>query len=725
MGLWSPRRPIAASRRRAPLAVLLLAALAGTASAQQDDDLPLDRPRYLFAARERPGWLPVLVRATNRRPEPRTVRLVVEDPKEEASIRGLHAMDLGPSASRAAVGYVWGRHLNQWWWGVQTPGEVVVRGPGGAVSDHGAPPLGSATGLQVAFLSATTDPLPDMIEAAWPEGAPRPESLRSPRLWNRGVAGGTPPVPLYPRRVAPGEMPDHPAGWESVDLLVLSPRAPLDALSADERGAVLQWVALGGAVLVSGAAPAASLTGPLCGDLLGPFAPEGVAEAEPRGDGAAAAAVGAGTVPLLAGAPAGSKVLEEWDGRAVLSTRPRGHGHVFYCAADLTRPPFAGAPLGRILGDAVRRVRDAQRNRPAPLGARWPWLPTNALRFVEAVPVPVTDPRTKKRTVQWQLNAWNRGGMNAGESEVAAILHTGRERLPSLGSVLAFLAAYFAALGPGVWWLARRLGGGLARVPVLLGTALLFTLGAGTLGLLTRGVGLVTQRVTYLWPVPGMGDAAEQTVLSLYAGIGRNVDVRAAGALAPLPMSGDGAIGGGAPLLVSLGAEAVVHELRVGAWETRFVSFEGIRPIGGPVVLEVERSPDGTATGYALRNGSRLPLRPGAVLAAGGGVLAVPAIPPGGRAEVEAPRAVGAGRGQASSASLLDFESLRRRLALPAPAERQRSGLLGPVHEARVLSPTLYVAPVDPRDLPGGGPEVPGETRMTDRVFMVVPGSAR
>ncbi|MCI0343573.1 MAG: hypothetical protein L0216_20905 [Planctomycetales bacterium] len=713
--------------RRGSLAFVAALLAPAAAASAQEPDLSLDRPRYLFAARERPGWVPVLLRATSRRPDTRTVRLLVEDPEDEGAVSGIHDIALTPGVPRAAVGYLWGRSSRQWRGWMQAPGQVQVRGPEGAESERGNPPLGSAGGLQVAFLSGTTDPLPDMIEAAWPEGAPRPESMQNPRFWNRGTGVASSPVPVYPRRVAPGEMPDHPAGWDAADLLVLSSRAPLDALSADERGAVLQWVALGGAVLVSGAAPAASLSGPLCGDLLGPFAPEGVPGAAPRGGQAVAAAVGEATVPLLAGAPPGFEVLEEWDGRPVLSTRTRGHGHVFYCSADLTRPPFAGAALGRILGDAVRRVRDAQRNRVAPLGHRWPWLPTHASRFVEAVPVRVTDPRTKKTSVTYQLQ-WTRFNQTPPESEVAAALHTGRGRLPSLPAVLAFLAAYFAALGPGVWWVSRRLGGGLARVPVFLGAAVLFTLGAGGLGLATRGVGLVTQRVTFLWPVPGLGDAAEQTVISLYAGIGRSLTVRAAGALAPLPMSGDGVVGGGAALRVSLGAEAVAHELRVGAWETRFVCFEGIRPIGGPVSLSVARTPDGTATGYEVRNGSRLPLGAGAIWAPGGWVLGVPPLAPGSRADVEHPRALRAGRGRAPSGPSLELPDLRRRLGIPVPSESWRLGLLALVEAARTLSPTLYVAPADARDLPGGGPEVSNggtESRILDRVFVVAPGISR
>ena len=240
--------------------------------------------------------------------------------------------------------------------------------------------------------------------------------------------------------------------------------------------------------------------------------------------------------------------------------------------------------------------------------------------------------------------------------------------------------------------------------------------------LATRGLSLVTQRATFLWPVPGLPLAAESTWLSCYAGLGQRVTVRFPGQVAPLTVGREGQFGTAGQLQVRFGAEATeAVDLALGAWQTRVLCAEGARAIGGPVTARRTGGEDGP---FAVENRSALPLGRGLLWRIGTVEMAtVPPVGPGDSATV--PGLKGA-RPEGSAERYFGLPE-------PDPYDRHPSLLLllragrappeiqadGSVHEPTTA--VVYVAEVDPAALPGGGPTVAGESRLTDRVFVVVP----
>jgi hypothetical protein len=328
---------------------------------------------------------------------------------------------------------------------------------------------------------------------------------------------------------------------------------------------------------------------------------------------------------------------------------------------------------------------------------------------------------------QRRYTGWNYYGIDTSTAQAAAdALHTGRERMPSPSAVILFLGCYLAALGPGAWWLRRRLGGGLVGIPITLGVAFVFMVGAIVFGLATRGLALATQRVTFLWPVPDLPLAAESTWFSCYVGLGQRVTVRFPGQVAPLTVDREGQFGTAGALRVRFGAEATeAVDFALGAWQTRVLCAEGARAIGGPVEV---RGGAGAAASTTVTNRSALPLGRGVLWRTGSShVVAVPPVAAGGTAtalDLDAPSPP---------------DALTRLLGLPEPRRfRGADGILAPLHAAgrRLVrgedgtvtvateGRVLYIAEVDPALLPGGGPTVAGETRLTDRVFVVVPVGA-
>jgi hypothetical protein len=450
-----------------------------------------------------------------------------------------------------------------------------------------------------------------------------------------------------------------------------------------------------------------------------------------------AAALGNATDTWWPAQPADGEVLESWNGAAMLAARRLGRGWVYYCALDLTRSSAKNAAQPRgspaaAVAACLQHARARQRGLPRALGHRTPGLPAGEMPGDELSWVHFNE-RSRWSTTLVEQNWFNAD--RTAMRELVSGIHTGRDRMPSAWSVTIFLLLYLAALGPGVWWLRRRRGGGLIGIPLTLGAALLFSVGAIVFGLATRGVGLVTQRVTLLWPVPGRPIAGEQTALSLFAGIARRVDVTFPGQVAPLPLSADGTVGGGSTLTVELDAtEAHARDVGIGSWSTRVLLVEGARSIGGVIEATAPESafadpatPGAVVPGTAItiRNGSTMRLEPGAlwIVRRNRNIwVEVPAIPPGGSAVVPVP------------VQRRNQPWVEERFGWTPPANWRKRGALGLIvgapngqhdrlgvnHLTPLRGRPVYVAPVQPDNVPGGGPDCPG-SRVRDEVLCVVP----
>jgi hypothetical protein len=264
------------------------------------------------------------------------------------------------------------------------------------------------------------------------------------------------------------------------------------------------------------------------------------------------------------------------------------------------------------------------------------------------------------------------------------------------------------------------------------GAALLFTALAFGLGLATRGVSCATRRLTLLWPIPGRPEAAEQTVFAVYGGMGHTADVTFPGHVGILPLSAEGAVGGGFTCDATPGNPGVVRDLRVGLWETRLLLAEGVRVLGGPVTAEL--TADGASLGVRVTNRSAIPLGGGCVWGPRSSApRLVPAVASGAIASADLPMtadgtdaelaaALGFGGAPAGWDAAALFGNAITNLGPRETMWDQSSRRQVAARDGAALQPALvYLAPVDPAALPGGGPTLTGGHSEMDVVIVVVP----
>ncbi|MHC5019029.1 MAG: hypothetical protein ACYTGX_02730 [Planctomycetota bacterium] len=749
--------------------VCAAAALASPARAQDGDQRERRQPlpRFVLNPRPRAGWVPVVVDVENGATERARLRAELSSPGNENSLVFRTTLDVEAGDRRRMVGYLWGVADDTRWGRRTEPCRSARLFVSDGTSSRTAN-LSNQTGAgeqedgwQIAVIGTRTltwrnadgertavgeVPLvPNGVRPGNPDpsagwrgrqAAPPPGSPQAKAKLNAFLKQY--PVRLTARRLDLDALPGHLIGWDPADAVLFTAGSHLDDMAPSARGALVQWVALGGVVIVCPGDTAAALSHPLVQELCGPL--QAAQQAGPRPEGAegpVAVALGSATDTWWPARPADAEVLEAWAGAAMLSGRRLGRGWVYYCALDLTRASTnkaaqpRGSPAAAVAA-CLQHARARQRGVPRALGHRIPGLPAGEMPADELSWVQFNE-RSRWSTTLVEQNWFNAD--RTAMREMVSGIHTGRDRMPSAWSVTAFLLLYLAALGPGVWWLRRRRGGGLIGIPLTLGAALLFSIGAVVFGLATRGVGLVTQRVTLLWPVPGRPIAGEQTALSLFAGIARRVDVTFPGQVAPLPLSADGTVGGGSTLTVELEATAAhARDVGIGSWSTRVLLAEGARSIGGVIeatapagAFAVPATPGAVVPGttISIRNGSTMRLEAGAlwIVRRNRNIwVEVPAIPPGGSAVVAVP------------VQRRNQPWVEERLGWTPPATWRRRGALGLIvgapngqhdrlgvnHLTPLRGRPVYVAPVRPENVPGGGPECPG-SRVRDDVLCVVP----
>lgn len=748
---------------------LALAGSAPAAAAQSGSDDPArsqPRPRALFKPRLRAGWLPFECDLRNDGDARATLHFDLRDPTNDNSLRFRHVLELEPGAQRRVIGYLWGVADDRQWGRATEPcRNAQVQASDGTYSpvfdlaqvhEDGwqlavIGPRGLTWGVPKGIRLSPGDVRPGVPAGARATGfrrvpAVKPGTVQEALRLEQFVEQFRYPLAAHLLRAE--TVPDHLVGWDPIDAVWLTAGPHLDRLTPTARGALLQWAAMGGIVIVGAGEEAKSLDHVLIRELCGTFATtprtgpaEPAAELDPdlRSD-PMAVAMGSATDAYRPGLPPGAAPLVQWRGDVMLSARRFGRGWVFYSALDLTRTsdradPAPRGPPDEAVAACLQYARRRQGLAPRALGHRRPGLPAGEMPADEmAWSVFGGRSRFGNGLVD---NSWYSADRSAMAKLVSGI-HTGRDRMPSPWSVMLFLALYLLALGPGVWWLRRTRGGGLIGIPLTIGAALLFSLGAIVFGLATRGVGLVTQRVTVLWPVPGRSIAGEQTALSLFAGIARNVDVTFPGQVAPLPVDADGTVGGGSTLTVRLApdrAEAI--GVGIGSWSTRVLLAEGARAIGGPIAATVDPSAYAGAEGVragalvTLRNDSSMPLEAGVLWTMRGhgeAWVEVPPLAPGTRHAVAVPeRRFDGGESVEQRLGLRVPDDWGRRhnvLSLVIGPDNGQVDRLGQTHPSPLRRHAIYLARVAPVNLPGGGPIVDG-TSLRDDVLVAVPVEAR
>ncbi|MEN6357261.1 MAG: hypothetical protein ABFD83_09280 [Armatimonadota bacterium] len=160
--------------------------------------------------------------------------------------------------------------------------------------------------------------------------------------------GGPQPPPspteatIFPTSIEPNALPDRPAAYESVDMLVLS---DFDSSSVrpDALKAIGMWVASGGTLVISTGADYKRFTNDFYGDLL-PVKITGAASVPGLPTlgsfGKTAFPSGATTVAMSTVKPGIGKVIVSESGTPILVERNYGSGKVVFIALDISSQPF-------------------------------------------------------------------------------------------------------------------------------------------------------------------------------------------------------------------------------------------------------------------------------------------------------------------------------------------------------------------------------------------------
>lgn len=277
--------------------------------------------------------------------------------------------------------------------------------------------------------------------------------------------------------LAPDSLPDHPAGLEAIDILILN-RARTEGLTTAQRDALRAWVVRGGHLMVAAGAEAEATTAgvlpllpviPAQPRTLTDFSPLAALAAQPTAPTATASTIASGA--LQDGAQA---LALTSDGQILVARRTLGSGTVDYLAFDPTAAPFD----------------------------TWAGLPS----FWQTLAIS-TAPRP----------SWSSGFVNLTQGYQALEILPGVTVLPEVTAMIVFLIAYVLLIGPINYFILSRINRrelAWLTIPALI---LGFTAIAWATGFNLRGEEVILSRLTVVESWPDSPDARARQLIGLLA----------------------------------------------------------------------------------------------------------------------------------------------------------------------------------------------------------------
>ena len=327
------------------------------------------------------------------------------------------------------------------------------------------------------------------------------ESVTSKAGSGRPRPGGQ-AAQLYAGSIAPANLPDRPAAYEGIDMLVVSdldtsaaPPASLKALS--------MWVASGGVMVVSTGADYKRFTGDFFVDLL-PVTISGAANISSATSlgamGKAQFPAGAAAVAMSVVKPGVGRVLAENNGVPLVVERNYGVGKVVFLAFDYKSSPFR---------DWNGQTQFWKEIVQAPCGA--PLVPTitstpDDYRMYGGYPPP--------------------GYGSSDYAMMRIVAQNPSVKMPSMSAIGLFLLAYLVVLVPLNYFVLkrrRRLELAWLSTPVIV---IAFTVGAYAIGYTMKGGDLKMREATLIEGSANARYARVVTDASLFSPARRSYDVR-------------------------------------------------------------------------------------------------------------------------------------------------------------------------------------------------------
>jgi hypothetical protein len=586
------------SRARLTLAAVLLAALAGRASANEPSrPIKLEHARVGLQDEVYPGWVPVVVVLENDGPPLRARIVVTARRGERRWFTATRTTTLPQRSKRRETLYI-------------TVG-TEVDNVDIEIFDADRP------GSQPLIKDERTGSRLNVVRGQRYYSGSEPKQVNvvvvSPdirdKLYRPWLSSSIPNDKVAPKasHVEREDLPDRAIGWSSTDVVVLGGDLDTSQLAEPQRRALAQWVREGGRVLFI----PSSKTGrawferdPIVRDLLptskvktvelpslSSLESDSQLATEPTRMPPHASPL---TAIELEGVPGATAVISQRDkdgGSIGLFTRfPVGKGEALVAAIDPDDPPLdTWRPTRRlaayVFGEKIPHTFLCERDHQEPL-----------------VRTPVTQ------------------AINASET-------------PHQILVALIVALYIAIVGPINYALCRRWDHHVlivATTPVIAiaATAVIFAS-----GYIAKGVSTVVQRATFLEVQPGGELAFERDYVAVRSASSSTYRVEFEKGLVPRQVFVDDDAARAAEQLLEEQEEGrfVFPSVSLNMWDHAFFEAHGRRSLGGK--LTVGRS----GSAWRVGNGTQLDLGKGALLLPENLLIRLPELPRGAAVEVEIP----------------------------------------------------------------------------------------
>ncbi|MBI3098374.1 MAG: hypothetical protein HYY93_09060 [Planctomycetes bacterium] len=427
----------------------------------------------------------------------------------------------------------------------------------------------------------------------------------------------------------PADAPDRWIGYSRASLVVLND-CPLDTFRPESERALLDWVARGGAVLISPGKDPAWLSGRLIkalwpdGAVAEERSPDDFVTVEILGmritsetttsangtitikgsisissEGSSSHAFDPSTLPsrIPFARVEGEPLIALADGKTpFLCRRPYGFGWVYFIGVDVSAPPFASWPGREAMWTEIVTLARNQPGRNDTFAARSPY----------------------------DLSQNIRGRVDFDADSFLALLSRRLTRLPPVLLVIVGILAYLAVVGPvNFFWLRKR-GRHQWLCLTIPAVALVFVIANLLLGYASRGLSTVGQRLVVTEVPDHAGPAIETQYYALCSAASARYRFSADSAAIPwrVPAGGEGPWGLVARGTWRQGGAYALEDTPFQTWDLGYFRSDAVRPAFGRVQL----IPAGEA--FLVKNESAHPLKAGVVFL-GNLTWAVEALAPG------------------------------------------------------------------------------------------------
>jgi len=392
-----------------------------------------------------------------------------------------------------------------------------------------------------------------------------------PRRQGPGYSpGGTTTANIEAGSISPEVLPDRPAAYEGIDVLVVSGLVP-ESTNPNSLKAVCSWVASGGTLVVSAGPDYRAYTNAFYDELL-PVSVQGAADVPNM---AGLSSIGGQAFPATPAVvthstvkPGVGRVLVAGPGMPLAVVRKYGAGRVVFLAFDYRTPPFSDWNGKTAFWKSIIRSAGGE-----------PIVPTNTQFAGE--------------------DYYSQYGYRQEEGLGDVVSKNPSVKTPSINTIGFFLLAYLIVLVPVNYVVLRRrrrLELAWLTTPAIV---ILFTIGAYLIGYTMKGGSLRLCEATIVEASSGARYGRAVTNASLFSPARRSYDMAISDPSAISQMISTGP--GDQPPTAYLGDTSLIPGVGMAMWSSKSFESVGGRDLGGAVTATLRQN-GGEISGQITNN---------------------------------------------------------------------------------------------------------------------------